>query len=46
MAATAVQIAQHRLSTRLAGLLRSTDPRSGAAVWGRQQMQLLEVDLS
>ena len=42
-AATVVQIAQHRLSTRLAGLLRSTDPRSGAAVWGRQQMQLVDL---
>ena len=42
-AATAVQIAQHRLSTRLAGLLRSTDPRSGAAVRGRQPMQLVDL---
>ena len=42
-AATVVQIAQHRLSTRLTGLLRSTDPRSGAAVWGRQPMQLMDL---
>jgi len=42
-AATVVQIAQHRLSTRLAGLLCSTDPRSGAAVWGRQPMQLMDL---
>ena len=42
-AATAVQISQHRLTCRLASLLRSTDPRSGVAVWGRQPMRLVDL---
>ena len=35
-----VQVQVHK-GTRV--LLRSTDPRSGAAVWGRQQMQLVDL---